>query len=173
MLEHIQFVVNNFIWTENSLCIKKWKIFFKFHFPTYIFQRRGRPSIDPGFIVGLNSNGKYVCWNGTCRNEYNSPSQLLMHQYEQGHLDYLCCVCNRAFSRKDILRRHVKSLHLKEHFQCSQCTEVRKFNRKDHYRSHQLKVHGTVLCEECGAGFRETKSLKHHIIIEHTNNTEN
>ena len=95
-----------------------------------------------------------------------------MHQYENGHLDYLCCVCNRVFSRKDILRRHVKSLHFLEHFQCSQCVENRTFNRKDHYRAHQLKVHGLVLCEECGIGFTETKSLKRHIVMDHSTKSE-
>ena len=134
-------------------------------FNIFFLQKRERNLFPP---VGLNSNGQYVCWITNCGKEFSSAMLLMVHQYESGHLDFMCCLCNGAFSRKDILRRHIKSLHLQEHFTCLRCIEQRTFDRKDHFRKHQLQVHGSVLCEVCGEAFLETKSLKAHFIQEHS-----
>ncbi len=130
-----------------------------------VYRRRPVSTPPP---VGLNANGRYSCWTRSCEREFDTPEQLLEHQFESNHLDYMCCVCDKVFSRKDILRRHIKSLHLKEVFVCQQCADHRTFNRQDHFRKHQLQAHGMVLCPTCGAGFTETKALTAHVVNEHS-----
>ena len=132
-----------------------------------IFQTPGEEkTTDSAFGVDME-NGKFRCFSGYCRQEFSSPSILLNHQFYAGHLDIYCCVCDKTFSRKDKLRRHVQSVHLQERFQCKLCPEKRAYNRKDKLNAHQLKTHGMVMCAKCGAGFSETKWLKDHVAKYH------
>ena len=103
------------------------------------------------------------CSTENCGREFNSPMLLLVHQLDSGHLDNLCCMCYKTFSRKPDLRRHIKSLHLQQQFSCFQCEEKRTYSRRDSLYCHQLKHHGMVTCDQCGAGFNKVKWLKEHL----------
>ena len=125
----------------------------------HIFQTLGLSG--KGMLI-LNHGGRYSCWKVGCDKEYDSSFSLLIHQYENGHLGLVCCVCDKRFASKKTLRRHVKSMHLQEEYVCAQCPDERIFNRKDRCRNHQLKVHGLVLCEICCEGFTDLKLLTEH-----------
>ena len=107
--------------------------------------------------------GKFICFSGSCREEFNSSTLLLGHQFHQNHLGIFCCVCNRSYSRKDKLRRHVLSIHMQQQFPCSLCPEKRTYNRKDYLTAHQMKKHGMVACLECGNTFLSTNWLYEHV----------
>ena len=94
-------------------------------------------------MVVKGGSGKSVCPFEDCHRECTSPLMLLMHQFENNHLDFYCCVCANTFTQKGNLRRHIKSAHLQEHYKCSQCPERRSFTREGALHAHELKVHGT------------------------------
>ncbi len=77
-------------------------------------------------------------------------------------------MCGRVFSDRPTLRRHVRSVHLREKFTCTLCEgEGRTFNRRDHYRAHQRKAHGNLQCEECELRFIDGRTLRMHWLQEH------
>lgn len=97
-----------------------------------------------------------------CSVQCESPLQLLWHQYESAHLGTECCVCSVVFTRTQSLRRHISSVHDRPQLACPQCPMY--FGRMDKLKNHQLKFHGMVLCEVCGAGFTDLKCLKQHMV---------
>ena len=112
-------------------------------------------------------NGKLICTANNCGKEFSSAMLLLVHQFETNHLGIQCSLCNKTFCSSPVLRRHVKSVHLNEQHLCIMCTKKRTFNRLDNLYKHQLKCHGMVQCDKCGAGFNETKWLKEHAAKHH------
>ena len=133
-----------------------------------IFQNQGKLGLAETEFGVKVENGKFTCCSGDCREEFSSTMLLLGHQFHHGHLGIYCCVCNKSFSRKDKLRRHIQSVHYQERFKCTLCSEKRDYNRKDALHAHQLKVHDMIMCDKCGAGFSETKWLKDHVAKYHT-----
>ena len=135
----------------------------------YIFQiqdMRDRTDKELGVKI---EGGKFICFSGNCRKEFDSGILLLGHQLHYSHLGIFCCVCNRSYSRKDKLRRHVLSIHTQQQFTCSLCPEKRTCNRKDALMAHQMKVHGVVACLDCGNAFRSTQLLAEHTSQFHPN----
>ena len=120
-----------------------------------------------GSNVKTEDTGVVHCLYENCGREFSSPLRLLVHQYESNHLSVLCFVCDKSFSRRENLRRHIKSLHLQEEHVCDQCIERRCYNRSDNLFAHQMKVHGMVRCKYCAAGFTDIKCLKEHMTMHH------
>ena len=114
-------------------------------------------------------NGKFICQYRYCGRQFASSMLLLFHQFADQHLDLLCCVCNKTFNFKHHLKRHIKSAHLQEQHICTQCPDRRSFTRKDKLNAHQLKQHGMIVCDQCGAGFSEGKWLRDHVSKYHAN----
>ena len=130
------------------------------------FQKQQRATFTQ---VLKQEDGKYFCPRGNCGKEFTSAMFLILHQLADKHLDRLCCVCNKTFSQKHHLRRHIKSVHLQEQHVCSQCPDQRSFTRTDALYAHQLMHHGMIICNYCGAGFGEAKWLKDHVSKYHAN----
>ena len=82
---------------------------------------------------------------------------------------YICEICNRKFSRKDILNRHIKSIHEKVQYKCSECSYVT--NRKDTLKRHISEVHLNLRlheCQYCGLKFNQSGTLQRHIQSVHS-----
>ena len=77
---------------------------------------------------------------------------------------FFCEICNSSFSRKDILKRHIKSIHEKVEYFCTHCSYVT--NRKDHLKRHLNEVHLNLRpheCEYCNQKFNQSGTLQRHI----------
>ena len=134
-------------------------------FTCCVFQTRETRLASAQTANYMKHNGKFICLTGDCRKEFHSSELLLCHQYENNHLVLLCCMCDRVFTYKTALLRHIRSIHLElqEKHVCSQCSIRRTFKRKDNLHQHQRKVHGMITCELCGTGFTDAKILKEHM----------
>ena len=130
------------------------------------FQKHRKPAVQ---LTVKRESGKFICLSENCGKVFTSSMLLLFHQFSDKHLGLLCCVCNKTFSFQQTLRRHIKSAHLQEQHVCSQCPDQRSYTRRDKLNAHQLKYHGMIMCDKCGAGFSETKWLKDHITKYHAN----
>ena len=126
--------------------------------------RKGQPGDGTGYAV-KHDVGELMCYS--CGVEFNSSMLLLVHQFENRHLDDWCCVCHKTFGQRGNLRRHIQSQHLQQQFPCYQCTDRRTFTRRENLHAHQLKHHGMITCEKCGAGFNEVKWWKEHLTKHH------
>ncbi|KAH8601700.1 hypothetical protein B0O99DRAFT_736067 [Bisporella sp. PMI_857] len=92
-----------------------------------------------------------------CLQSCNSKAELLRHSKECQHQPYRC-ECGQAFSRLDVLNRHIKSFDTSvPNFPCMFCRLHRGengFRRADHLRQHERNYHrhqietGTINQEE-------------------------
>ncbi|KAH3897388.1 hypothetical protein DPMN_021576 [Dreissena polymorpha] len=78
---------------------------------------------------------------------------------------FTCGICDRSYSRKDALNRHLK-IHNSSQHSCKKCytffPSVVALIEHQH-KSHQKKI----LCSFCGKGFERTSHLKEHTIALH------
>ncbi|MCE7742428.1 MAG: hypothetical protein GOP50_08195 [Candidatus Heimdallarchaeota archaeon] len=82
-----------------------------------------------------------------------------------------CEICGKILSRKDLLGRHVKSVHQKIEYPCPNCSYVA--NRKDHLKRHMNEVHlnlRSYVCEYCGMTFNQSGTMNRHITTVHVKN---
>ncbi len=109
---------------------------------------------------------------------YNSFSAAMIsdqifreHFPDQRSGSYTCLLCNRAFERLNLLRRHF-SVHSEEKpFSCQVCDKA--FKRSDHLASH-ARVHISekpFMCTYCPASFKQSRSLRIHL-VKHTRTSD-
>ncbi|KAG5666564.1 hypothetical protein PVAND_014582 [Polypedilum vanderplanki] len=82
----------------------------------------------------------------------------------------ICSSCGKSFSNHHILNKHLK-IHSGQSFSCDSCPA--KFTYLENLQRHQ-KVHdpnhfSQYVCDTCGNGYAELKSLKNHIMRIHLN----
>ena len=93
-----------------------------------------------------------------------------------------CILCSNTFKNKRNLNVHMKSIHLKEKYPCSQCTRIhegkirkcelcgQEFKGRQHLSYHKRYRHEGILCD-CDLCIHQstTKSslLKHKQLIHH------
>ena len=74
-----------------------------------------------------------------------------------------CDICNKLFSNKSNLRKHIKSVHEKMKFKCEICTT--NFTRKDNLLSHKRNIHSKSIefeCTACEKKFNRKGNLQAH-----------
>ena len=74
-----------------------------------------------------------------------------------------CDICNKLFSNKSNLRKHIKSVHEKMKFKCEICDK--KLSRKDELQRHKLSVHSKNIefkCIVCERKFSRKDNLLAH-----------
>jgi hypothetical protein len=81
-----------------------------------------------------------------------------------------CKFCpSRYFNRKHDLKRHIKSIHLREaEYQCHLCGN--EYTRKSHLEAHIVSVHekkADYICEHCDKGFATLPLRRKHILRVH------
>ncbi len=79
-----------------------------------------------------------------------------------------CEICGKILSRKDLLTRHIKSVHQKIKYPCPECSYVA--NRQDYLKRHMNEVHlnlRSYVCEFCGMKFNQSGTMNRHITTVH------
>ena len=80
-----------------------------------------------------------------------------------------CSTCKKCFSEKQLLHRHIESVHdNKKTLECTSCPK--RFSRMDHFKLHIASVHDNkkeFMCLICEKGFSRKDKLKHHISSVH------
>lgn len=93
----------------------------------------------------------YKCWLGRHIASYMAP----IHECEH---------CDRVFNRRDTLKRHIKTVHLKVKHACDICG--RKFSTSHSKIRHINRIHSeedtTVHCPKCPSKFSCQLGLKYH-----------
>ncbi len=102
------------------------------------FKRAKPPALTKVTAAGSE---KFACRSDDCGKEFDSARHLLRHQLEVNHLDLVCHVCEKAFTLKSSVRRHIKSVHVQEQYVCPHCPEVRSFNDASNLRRHVKNAH--------------------------------
>ena len=77
---------------------------------------------------------------------------------------YCCKVCDKSFSRKDNLSRHLL-IHSEKKFQCHHCSKC--YSRQEKLKIHQTRHHGgerqtSLQCAYCLKHFTRDYTLKRH-----------
>lgn len=77
---------------------------------------------------------------------------------------YLCSVCGKSFSRKNVCRRHELNVHHKLGMQtCKVCKKnMRSDNLVKHMETHTERKAKTISCEYCGMVFPSNTLLNVH-----------
>ena len=76
---------------------------------------------------------------------------------------FKCDQCNKQFSVKQALTKHLRTHTAKKIFQCSECNECFAF--KEYLTRHKWKHTDRFKCEECGKTFIGNSHLKNHFKI--------
>lgn len=153
------------------------------------------------FAVGSKRVKNYYCEYEGCYKSFTRPSVLTEHQeiVHHGIKPFLCDVCERAFTKKSHLERHLYTHSEEKPFSCSHCgkgvttrQQLRRheithtkafkctfegcseaFYKHPQLRSHILSVHEQKLtCQKCGKKFQRLYRLNNHIAKHHNPDIE-
>ncbi len=108
----------------------------------------------------VNKPGFYNCDYMGCLQEFSNAQGLFNHQLMTQHINDYCCLCDKTFSARSKLRRHIDSVHAGKNHGCWFCDKF--YNREDHLMEHILRSHGLAACKDCKATFPEKEMLKNH-----------
>ena len=105
--------------------------------------------------------------------EHSFSTQILLkHHTRRAHNKYLCSVCNKEFTRPQVLKEHVLTIHEGKKKPCSICN--REFSTSKSLKWHILSVHegkaGPHSCSICGKNCSSPSELKWHISGVHEKN---
>ena len=79
---------------------------------------------------------------------------------------YACTICDRTFSRKDHLKKHMQHHTGNFSFNCEICQKG--FSNSHHYKTHMMAHEGIKYkCQFCSKAFNMKQSLNYHL-SEHT-----
>ena len=117
--------------------------------------------------LGANSKKKPVCHDWPCRTN-NTKSNEVPTQDGEGKKPYNCSLCDKSFSDKNKLKKHLRILKNKTHI-CPNCNQ--KFHIKSDLKKHFDTVHEGKphKCSLCGKNFKFNSSLKRHFDVVHLN----
>ena len=86
----------------------------------------------------------------------------------EGQKPYQCDICEKSFTMKSDLRRHVATVHNKERpFQCPQCSKT--FGQSGSLKTHVSVVHNkeSFQCSKCSKTFTRKINMKEHVTNVH------
>lgn len=102
--------------------------------------------------------------NRTCF--FNHKKTCIKHKNIK--TQYICDYCKKEYSRKNVLRMHIKHRHtVGSLFQCDRCGK--KFNSRMHLIEHgntHEKIRDRFVCE-CGANFSSRRGYQRHYKTQH------
>ena len=84
---------------------------------------------------------------------------------------YCCKVCDKSFSRKDNLSRHLL-IHSEKNFQCHHCSKC--YSQQGKLKIHQTRHHldakpisskNSLVCANCSKMFGRSFNFKHHMAV--------
>ena len=102
-----------------------------------------------------------------CNKLFSNKSNLRKHiKSVHEKIKFKCEICDKEFSQEDNLQRHKKAVHSKNiEFNCIVCE--RKFSRKDNLLAHKIVC---CKCEHCHEQFSSPSELLNHICPEKNTN---
>ena len=80
---------------------------------------------------------------------------------------YTCSYCQKTFSRRSNLKRHIEGMHHKRTHPCAQCTKVFKYPNSLQRHVRTIHENHTYDCEQCGQKFINRDDLKVHVSVKH------
>ena len=97
------------------------------------------------------------------------PLHLNRQKSPHENVRYDCDECDKSFSRKANLNRHIKGVHENNRYNCDRCEK--SFTKKCHLTMHIQGVHDNVRynCDMCDKSFSDKVSLNKHIQSVHEN----
>ena len=80
---------------------------------------------------------------------------------------YNCDKCEKSFTRKSDLTRHIQSVHDKIRYNCNQC--AKSFSERGTLKRHIKSAHENVRynCDKCDKSFAQNGDLNRHIKFVH------
>ncbi|XP_050676718.1 zinc finger protein 135-like isoform X7 [Leptidea sinapis] len=107
---------------------------------------------------------------GACGKKFSYPFLLLQHQqtYHMGERKYECNQCQKRFTTKYYLTRHLRRHSDSRPFTCHVCGK--SFKEKTALRAH-TDIHidrRRYKCTTCGEAFVQSTSLKYHVAKRHS-----
>lgn len=112
--------------------------------------------------------GDFQC-NG-CKRKFNFESGLQRHLSDAGVCGKMCEVCGATFATQSGRARHVRVIHGEQRFECDRCDVT--FSRCDVLKNHISSVHLGVKnfeCNECDVKFAQKVHLRTHVREVHLN----
>ena len=114
-----------------------------------------------------NEEGEYPCY--ICPEILNSKTDLRQHTINVHKKNTVCPTCSSSFKAISSVRRHIKSVHVKEkQFVCSLCE--RRYMHKYDLENHFTKKHSSTfncndrkVCPDCQSFFTSTTQLMEHM----------
>jgi len=115
-----------------------------------------------------NAIGEYVC--DTCDRAFTDKDLLMKHMSCHVELKpHECLQCGKKFSKANLLREHRKRHFEEGNFQCNFCQK--KFFTPNKLREH-IRIHtgeAPLKCGVCGKGFKRHSNLSEHKKIHEPN----
>ena len=111
------------------------------------------------------SAGKHVCKK--CNKEFSSKSNLARHvDLHLGRFKFYCDQCKKGFSDSRDYKNHMNK-HAGVMYRCTMCTKT-FYNQtsRDYHMSAHTGVY-RLTCNVCGQGFNEKRRLDKHISCKH------
>ena len=97
--------------------------------------------------------------------EEEDPLGLADDSKQEG--GYNCDKCEKSFTRKSDLTRHIQSVHDKIRYNCNQC--AKSFSERGTLKRHIKSAHENVRynCDKCDKSFAQNGDLNRHIKFVH------
>ena len=90
------------------------------------------------FETDLTENNTFKCT--TCNKSYSQKKKLKRHMKTvHSNEEFECNTCNKSYSNKEALKRHLQFVHSNEKFKCSKCNK--SYSNKDNLNRHMKFVH--------------------------------
>uniref|UniRef100_A0A034VII5 Zinc finger protein Xfin n=1 Tax=Bactrocera dorsalis TaxID=27457 RepID=A0A034VII5_BACDO len=115
----------------------------------------------------LNTSKRFLCFK--CNRDFSTKTNLTRHMAtHEGNRPFQCNVCNKSFTQNVSLKQHMYTHTGEKPYQCEVCH--RGFTQCKSLVFHIRRHTGDkpFPCEKCGALFRQKDGLKTHILKRHT-----
>ena len=135
-----------------------------------------KPSFLGFFLIGVTSRAELglvsplLCRWDDCKGNLKKHILAVHRNYHNSKKDYRCDSCDKTFSTKANLMKHIKVIHQSAQFNCHLCSKV--FIYKHLLIKHISAVHYNIRdykCESCDTGFKNRSNLQRHISTVHEN----
>ncbi len=101
-----------------------------------------------------------------CHVVFPGAGDLFNHHITSQHFTTYCCLCQKTFSERYKLKRHIDSFHgCGRTYGCWVCDK--KLNRQDRLQDHLVRAHGLHACGKCKATFQHREELLSHKQFHH------
>ena len=89
-----------------------------------------------------------------------------LYQHNKLHLkeEHVCSICQKVFSLKNYLQKHLKLVHSDASYCCQDCDET--FQNSQNLKCHRQSIHQKIMysCKVCGKQYPRTDKLKAHYL---------